>query len=122
MVSKIALEEHFLCPGSRITGAPRPAACPTVASSLFARLTDFGETRLEAMDRAGIARAVLSIAGPGVQSERDAAAASRRAREANDFLAREVAEASRPLFRLRASCRCRTRRLPPMSWSAACAT
>jgi 2,3-dihydroxybenzoate decarboxylase len=53
-------------------------------------LTDFGETRLEAMDRAGIARAVLSIAGPGVQSERDVAVASRRAHEANDFLAREV--------------------------------
>ena len=42
------------------------------------------------MDRAGIARSVLSIAGPGVQSERDVATARRRAREANDFLAREI--------------------------------
>jgi len=91
MISKIALEEHFLCPGFEgYWRATTGSIDPTVASSLFARLTDFGETRLEAMDRAGIARAVLSIAGPGVQSERDMAVASRRAREANDFLAREV--------------------------------
>ena len=91
MISKIALEEHFLCPGFEgYWRATTGSIDPTVASGLFARLTDFGETRLEAMDRAGIARAVLSIAGPGVQSERDAAVARRRAREANDFLAREV--------------------------------
>lgn len=89
MISKIALEEHFLCPGFEgYWRATTGSIDPTVASSLFTRLTDFGETRLEAMDRAGIARAVLS--GPGVQSERDVAVASRRAREANDFLAREV--------------------------------
>ena len=91
MISKIALEEHFLCPGFEgYWRATTGTIDPTVASNLFARLTDFGEMRLEAMDRAGIARAVLSIAGPGVQSERDAAVAGRRAREANDFLAREV--------------------------------
>ena len=81
MISKIALEEHFLCPGFEdYWRATTGSIDPAVASSLFARLTDFGETRLEAMDRAGIARAVLSIAGPGVQSERDMAVASRRAR------------------------------------------
>jgi 2,3-dihydroxybenzoate decarboxylase len=42
------------------------------------------------MDRAGIDRCVLSLAGPGVQAEPDAKTACRRAREANDFLAREV--------------------------------
>src|SRR6266700_734683 len=42
------------------------------------------------MDRAGIARAVLALAGPGVQAERDTAAAIRNARAANDFLAREM--------------------------------
>ena len=91
MIRKIALEEHFLCPGFH--GYWRATVCsidPTVASGLLARLTDFGEMRLETMDRAGIARSVLSIAGPGVQRERDAAVAVRRAREANDFLAREV--------------------------------
>ena len=44
------------------------------------------------MDRAGIERCVLSLAGPGVQAERDPKTAVRRARESNDFLAREVAK------------------------------
>jgi 2,3-dihydroxybenzoate decarboxylase len=91
MIRKIALEEHFLCPGFEgYWRATTGSIDPTVAAGLFARLTDFGEMRLEAMDRAGIERAVLSIAGPGVQSERDAALARLRAREANDFLAREI--------------------------------
>jgi len=93
MVRKIALEEHFLSPGfdgywhASVSGVDAKAV-----GNLFARLTDFGEMRLEAMDRAGIARAVLAIAGPGVQSERDTATATRRACESNDFLAREIAK------------------------------
>jgi len=91
MVRKIAIEEHFLCPGFEDYWRPTVSAIdPKVASGLFARLTDFGEMRLAAMDQAGIVRSVLSIAGPGVQSERDTATAQRRAREANDFLAREI--------------------------------
>jgi 2,3-dihydroxybenzoate decarboxylase len=42
------------------------------------------------MDQAGIARAVLALAGPGAQSERDAAKAVRNARSSNDFLAKEI--------------------------------
>ena len=42
------------------------------------------------MDRAGIERAVLSLSGPGVQIERDRVTACRRARDANDFLSREI--------------------------------
>ncbi len=91
MVRKIALEEHFLCPGfAEYWRSTVGNVAPNVASDLFARLTDFGEMRLAAMDQAGIARAVLSISGPGVQSEHDVATARRRAREANDFLAREI--------------------------------
>ena len=91
MVNKIALEEHFLSPGYEEYWRPTVGNVdPKVASGLLARLTDFGETRLTAMDQAGIARSVLAIAGPGVQSERDPATAQRRAREANDFLAREI--------------------------------
>ena len=91
MVKKIALEEHFLSPGYQDYWTPTVATVdPKLAGGLLARLTDFGELRLQAMDHAGIARAVLSIAGPGVQSERDAAVALRRAREANDFLAQEM--------------------------------
>jgi len=90
---KIALEEHFLSPGFEdywlltMGGVDQKAV-----SGLLARLQDFGDTRVAAMDSAGIARAVLSISGPGVQVERDAATARRRAAEANDFLAGEVAK------------------------------
>src|SRR5579871_1996756 len=91
MVRKIALEEHFLAPGYEDYWLTTTGTFdPSVVSVLLARLTDFGEARLAAMDRAGIERSVLSIAGPGVQSERDKATACRRAQEANDFLAREV--------------------------------
>jgi 2,3-dihydroxybenzoate decarboxylase len=91
MVRKIALEEHFLNPGLQDYWLPTVANVDAkVASGLLARLKDFGDQRLEAMDSAGIARSVLSIAGPGVQNERDTATARRRAAEANDFLAAEV--------------------------------
>jgi 2,3-dihydroxybenzoate decarboxylase len=93
MVRKIALEEHFLCPGfEEYWRGTMGSVDPKVASGLLARLTDFGEMRLATMDRAGIARSVLSISGPGVQCERDTATARRRARESNDFLAREIAK------------------------------
>jgi 2,3-dihydroxybenzoate decarboxylase len=42
------------------------------------------------MDKAGITRAVLGLAGPGAQTERDAAKAIRDARASNDFLAKEI--------------------------------
>lgn len=92
MVAKIALEEHFLSPGLIEYWRPTMSEVPPQhAEYLFGHLTDFGERRLASMDEAGIARAVLSIAGPGVQAETDAATAVRRARESNDFLAREIA-------------------------------
>jgi 2,3-dihydroxybenzoate decarboxylase len=88
MVQKIALEEHFLSPGFEDYWWPTVKGVePKHAASLLARLTDFGDMRLEAMDQAGIARTVLAIAGPGVQSEHDVAAAQRNARTSNDFLA-----------------------------------
>ena len=91
MVHKIALEEHFLSPGFEDYWRTTVGNVdPKVATNLLARLTDFGGMRLESMDQAGIARSVLAIAGPGVQSERDVATARRRAAESNDFLAREV--------------------------------
>jgi hypothetical protein len=121
MISKIALEEHFLCPGFEgYWRATTGSIDPTVAGGLLARLTDFGEMRLEAMDRAGIARAVLSIAGPGVQSS-----AMRRSRAGGR---------ARPTISWRARSRsaptvipgsriwpCKTRGLQRTNWSAACA-
>jgi 2,3-dihydroxybenzoate decarboxylase len=91
MVKKIALEEHFLCPGFEDYWNPTAADLPVAKrNQALARLTDFGESRLAAMDRAGIERAILGLAGPGVQAERDIATAVRNARAANDFLAREI--------------------------------
>ncbi len=92
MVNKIALEEHFLCPGFEDYWKPTVAGVdPNILKQIVARLSDFGELRLNSMDSAGIGRAVLGLTGPGVQAERDTAAAIRNARAANDFLAREVA-------------------------------
>src|SRR5476651_1393010 len=91
MVKKIALEEHFLDPATEPYWRPTMVdVAPDKTAQLYASLTDFDEKRLQMMDKAGIARAVLAIAGPGVQAERDTATAIRRARESNDFLAREV--------------------------------
>jgi hypothetical protein len=42
------------------------------------------------MDRIGVEKAVLSLAGPGVQAEIDTRVAVRKAREANDFLAERM--------------------------------
>ena len=92
MVDKIALEEHFMCPGFVDYWNPTAADLPPhVRERALARLCDFGETRLAAMDRAGITRAVLGLAGPGVQAEPQIATAVSNARAANDFLANEVA-------------------------------
>jgi 2,3-dihydroxybenzoate decarboxylase len=93
MVQKIALEEHFLPPG--FEGYWRSTVGnvdPKHAAKLLTALTDFGEIRLAAMARAGIARAVMGLAGPGVQVERDTATAIRNAKAANDFLAEEIAK------------------------------
>jgi 2,3-dihydroxybenzoate decarboxylase len=91
MVKKIALEEHFLCPDFIDYWNPTVADLPAARrENALRRLNDFGELRLAAMDEAGIARAVLGLAGPGVQAEGDTATAVRRARAANDFLARQI--------------------------------
>jgi 2,3-dihydroxybenzoate decarboxylase len=93
MVDKIALEEHFMCPGFIDYWNPTAADLPPqIRERALVRLCDFGETRLAAMERAGITRAVLGLAGPGVQVERDPATAICNARAANDFLANEVAK------------------------------
>jgi 2,3-dihydroxybenzoate decarboxylase len=91
MVKKIALEEHFMCAGFEDYWQTTVADVdPAILGKLVGRLSDFGAVRLEAMDQAGIARAVLSLSGPGVQIERDPAVACRKARQCNDMLAREI--------------------------------
>ena len=81
MVKKIALEEHFLCPDFIEYWNPTVVDLPVERrDKALTRLSDFGELRLAAMDEAGIARAVIGLAGPGVQAERDSATAIGRAR------------------------------------------
>lgn len=90
-MNRIALEEHFLPPDYLDYWAPSVAGLPDAAiANLQRRLLDFGEERLTGMDETGIGIAVLSLAGPGVQCEPDTAVALRRAREANDYLAKQV--------------------------------
>ncbi|MDO9411012.1 MAG: amidohydrolase family protein [Pseudolabrys sp.] len=91
MIKKIALEEHVLTPGMIDYWRPTMTTVPpALTADLYKKLNDFGEGRLEGMDQAGIFRAVLSVAGPGVQAEPDAAVATKKAREANDHLAVEI--------------------------------
>src|SRR5262249_3183036 len=91
MIQKIALEEHFLSPEYVEPWLPTVAEMPAAKREfLLGALTDFGERRLASMDKAGIKRAVLAIAGPGAQAERDAGKAQRNAKASNDFLAKEI--------------------------------
>ncbi len=88
---KIALEEHFTSPDLS-SYAHRPGSSMDLEGfgRFEKRLLEFDGMRLDAMDKAGIELAVLSVTTPGVQAEHDVRTAIRRAREANDFLAREI--------------------------------
>jgi predicted TIM-barrel fold metal-dependent hydrolase len=87
----ISLEDHFWTPAvADAIGALRNP--DTVGDSpLAANLEDLGERRLAAMDDAGIDLQVISHTTPGVQ-HLDARTAVPLARDANDVLARAVAE------------------------------
>ena len=120
MVKKIALEEHFLCPGFIEYWNPTVAEMPAAKrENLLNRNTDFGEMRLASMDKAGISRAVLALAGPGVQAERDVATAVRNAQVAATIFWRRKSRSGRTAIRASRICRCRTPRPRPTSSSAA---
>ena len=92
-MKKIALEEHFTTPVlSAYAHGPGSSMNRQGFVQFEPRLLEFGDMRLEAMDKAGINLAVLSVTSPGVQAEPDAQLAVRRAREANDGLARVIAD------------------------------
>lgn len=119
---KIALEEHFLVPGfddywkTSVTDVD-----PAVQSQLHGRLIDFGEQRLGAMDGAGIARSVLSLAGPGVQIERDAPTAVARPAKPTNFS--PARSRSGPIaIRVSPICPCRMSTRRPTNWSGALRT
>jgi 2,3-dihydroxybenzoate decarboxylase len=92
-MKKIALEEHFWTEGFPHTGKiGADLFQPRFLRSIAARLPDFSELRIAAMDEAGIDVSVLSLNSPGVQAERDHARAVSGARRANDLLAAEIAK------------------------------
>lgn len=90
-IGKIALEEHFLIPDFIPYFAETyPNISPAIRAFGTGVLQDLGDRRIEVMDKNHVDYVVLSIAGPGVQFERDPAVAKRRAKAANDFLAGEI--------------------------------
>lgn len=90
-VGKIALEEHFLIPDFIDYFAETyPNISPAIRKFGTGVLQDLGDSRIEVMDQHHVDFVVLSIAGPGVQHEKDAFLAKRRAKAANDFLAAEI--------------------------------
>ena len=90
-IGKIALEEHFLIPEFvDYFTETYPNINPEIRKFGTGVLQDFGDTRIAVMDQNRIDFVVLSIAGPGVQVEKDPPTAKRRAKAANDFLAAEI--------------------------------
>jgi 2,3-dihydroxybenzoate decarboxylase len=90
-LTNIALEEHFIIPSFLdYLSRGMPSVTSDMRATLIRRLSDFGEERLSEMDRAGVQKSVLSVSGPGVQIETDAAIATRLAAEANDALAEVI--------------------------------
>jgi 2,3-dihydroxybenzoate decarboxylase len=90
-MKKIALEEHFMFPG--LVEYWKETSV-NINKNLFEKalpaLSDFGDRRLEVMDKNGVDFVVLSLSGPGVQIERDTKTAVRVARQTNDLLAHEI--------------------------------
>src|SRR5438309_9377614 len=89
----IALEEHFIMPREEQNlppGAHRGNDREKILGfDVIAELLNLGETRLAAMDAAGIDLQVISHNQPGCQAL-DAAAAVPVAREVNDLLVEPV--------------------------------
>ena len=90
--SKIALEEHFLCPGFEDYWNPTVGDLPAaIRDAALARLTDFGELRLASMDRRRHRRArSLGSPAPACRPSATPPPPSATRKSANDFLAREI--------------------------------
>jgi 5-carboxyvanillate decarboxylase len=61
------------------------------ATEILDRLLDLGDQRIRHMDETGIDKAILALTSPGVQPFLDTEEAKRIARNANDYLAENVA-------------------------------
>lgn len=92
MTRKIALEEHFLVAGfANMRGTEGSGPAAAFRRQAAERLPEIDALRLDAMDKAGIEIAVLSLFQPGIQGERDTATAVRKAKAVNDTLAERIA-------------------------------
>ena len=92
MIDKIALEEHFAIPET-IEHSQRYAPFgPESWSRLEEKLLSGLDDRLPEMDKYGIARAILSLNSPGIQSIDNVNLAVQSARRANDVLAGWIAK------------------------------
>ncbi len=90
-LGKIAMEEHFMIPDfMEYFAETYPNINADIAKLAPGALMDFGERRLAVMDEHRVDFVVLSLAGPGVQREKEAGVAQRKAHQVNDFLAGEV--------------------------------
>ncbi len=89
---KVALEEHFMTDEMQpYFGATLAKLNKDIAVRGLKALKAFDQDRLDVMDAAGVAKAVLALAGPGVQAEPDAPKAVTLARRCNDQLAGQIA-------------------------------
>jgi 2,3-dihydroxybenzoate decarboxylase len=90
-LGKIALEEHFMVPDFvEYFAETYPNISPAIVKPGLEALQDFGDRRIAILDRHHIDFVVLSLSGPGVQVEKDAAVALKKAKAVNDFLAKEI--------------------------------
>jgi len=90
-LGKIALEEHFMVPDFvGYFAETYPNISPDIARLGLAALMDLGERRIAIMDQNHIDFVVLSLSGPGVQVEKDAAVALKKSKAVNDSLAAEI--------------------------------
>ncbi|MGD0630685.1 MAG: amidohydrolase family protein [Terracidiphilus sp.] len=90
-LGKIALEEHFMVPDFvEYFAETYPNISPDVAKLGLAALQDLGDRRIAIMDQNQIDYVVLSLSGPGLQVEKDAAVARKKSKSVNDFLAAEI--------------------------------
>jgi 2,3-dihydroxybenzoate decarboxylase len=78
---KIALEEHFMVPEFvEYFAETYQNISPEIAKMGLNTLPDFGDRRIAIMDQHHISYVVLSLAGPGVQAEKNAGVALSRAK------------------------------------------
>lgn len=90
MQGKIGLEEHFAIEETLMDSVVFVPEDHWV--ELKSRLLDIQDRRLRLMDRHGMEMMLLSLNAPAVQAIPDPARAGQLARQANDFLAEEVAK------------------------------